>query len=77
MEQKDEDGDGTYVWVASLGRVAFWIIFAHMMYVWKSAGTLVDSELSVFYALLGYQGLKIGKDAMTSTVEAWKGTPKV
>lgn len=77
MEKKDVDGDGNAEWIASLGRVAFWVVFAHVMYVFNTEGkTLAAEELNVFYALLGYQGVKLGKDMVTGTVEAWKGPAK-
>ena len=76
MEQKDEDGDGKYVWVASLGRVAFWIIFGHMMHTWVGGALVTDQELIVFSTLLGYQGLKLGKDTVVSSIDAFKGTSK-
>lgn len=73
MEQKDEDGDGKYLWVVSLGRIAFWTVFIHVMYVFNTEGKVLSAEeLSVFYALLGYQGVKLGKDALTETASAWK-----
>ena len=72
MEQKEQT-DGSYKWVSSLGRVAFWIVFGHMMYVFGTGGTLAGQEENVFYALLGYQGVKLGKDTLTGTVSVWKG----
>ncbi len=69
MEQKGDGGS----WVASLGRVAFWVVFGHLMYLWQGAKVPDGSEMSVFYALLGYQGAKIGKDMVTEGAAAWKG----
>ena len=74
MEQKDEDGDGNSVWVASLGRVAFWIVFGHMLFVWAWQGQAPqESELSVFYALLAYNGGKIAKEAIVEGAGAFRG----
>jgi len=74
MEQKDEDGDGVSIWVASLGRVAFWIVFGHMMWVWHGGTDVVAGEQAAFYALLGYAGAKLGKDALVEGASAWKGS---
>lgn len=76
MEQKDADSEGRVVWIASLGRTAFWVVFAHVMWTFHQGGALAAEELNVFYALLGYQGVKLGKDAMAETVTAWKGGPE-
>lgn len=72
MEQKDEDGDGTYTWMLSTGRVAFWLVFSHMLYVFKGGLEVSAAEMNVFYALLAYQGAKITKDTVTESVAAWK-----
>lgn len=74
MEQKDEDGDGVSVWVASLGRVAFWIVFGHMMWTWGHGGEVVAGEQAAFYALLTYAGAKLGKEMVVEGAGAWKGT---
>ncbi|HSC15011.1 MAG TPA: hypothetical protein VLI71_07830 [Gammaproteobacteria bacterium] len=77
MEVKDQDGDGNSEWVASLGRVAFWIVFGHLMWIWSghSETKVPDgTELNAFYALLAYAGVKIGKEAIVDGAEAWKGT---
>jgi hypothetical protein len=74
MEQKDEDGDGVSVWVASLGRVAFWIVFGHMMWTWQGGAEVLAGEQAAFYSLLGYQGVKLGVNGATDVAAAWKGT---
>lgn len=67
MEQKDGK------WVASLGRLSFWIVFAHVMYFFQTGQEVAADEMSIFYALLGYQGVKIGKGMVTEGAAAWKG----
>ena len=67
MEQK-EDGK----WIASLGRTSFWIVFVHVMYFFHANQPIAAEEMNVFYALLGYQGVKIGKNMVTEGATAWK-----
>jgi hypothetical protein len=70
-EQKGESA----LWVISLGRVAFWIVFGHVMWLFSQTDKAVSpEELSVFYSLLGYQGVKLGKELVTESVATWKGT---
>lgn len=105
-------------WELSLGRVSFWIVFSHCMYIWNRVGDVVreivepikneatvaadsiavggvkeeviqvveivvkyaeisQSELYVLFALLGYAGIKLGKDAVQGFATAWKnGQPQ-
>lgn len=73
MEVKGENADGTDAWVASLGRVAFWAVFGHMIYVWMTPGQdVVAGEQAAFYALLTYNGGKILKEGAVDTATAWK-----
>jgi hypothetical protein len=96
-------------WELSLGRVSFWIVFAHCMYIWNKVGDITrdviepvkdaaaaaadaatasgvpekvievvevitkqadisQGELYTLFALLGYAGVKVTKEA----VVAWK-----
>lgn len=72
MEEKATDKDGNPVWVTSLGRIAFWAVFIHMMVLFGTSKPLTEQELSVFYALLGYQGVKLGGNALYDVAEVWK-----
>jgi hypothetical protein len=86
MEQKDEDNDGKYLWVASMGKTAFWITFGHCLYVWNTSveavvngvttvmrGNVSDGELYALFTLVGYQGAKILKSTVTEGISAFKG----
>ena len=78
LESKAENKDGSSLWVVSLGRVAFWTVFIHMVACFIRARPLMAEELNVFYSLLAYQGVKLGKSALTDTAEACRagGGPK-
>lgn len=70
MEEKEVHGQS--VWVTSLGRIAFWAVFVHMMVLFGTGRALSDQEMNVFYALLGYQGVKVGGNALYDAAEVWK-----
>lgn len=70
MEQKTDDG----TWMASLGRVSFWIVFGHLMWTWQWGSKAPDaSEMTAFYTLLGYLGVKVVRDGAVDAMASRKG----
>jgi len=82
MEQKN----GEKLWVASMGKVSFWIVFGHCLYIWNTTteaviegvntimrGNVSDGELYILMTLVGYQGAKLGKATIVEGIAAFKG----
>ena len=78
------------VWTTALGRVAFWIVLGHCLYIWNqvtesvvegiktiSRGDVSDNEFYTLMALLGYGGFKIGANAVKMAVSSKQGAPAV